>query len=100
MAELPKKVWLIVGHRPATRIKELPYSTDPRDYGLPVLKQMSDEEYAAVSNRVRVFQFADDAIEFCYECGLMTTFIYGFRYVNGKYERDNAVTKEVSDTDW
>jgi hypothetical protein len=34
-----------------------------------------------------------------HECGLMTTFIYGFRYVNGKYERDKAVTKEVSDTE-
>ena len=50
--------------------------------------------------RIPIQRFADDAIDFCYECGLMTTFIYGFRYVNGKYERDAAVTKEVSDTEW
>jgi len=36
---------------------------------------MCDEEYAAVCNPVRAFQFADDAI-------------------------DSAVTNEVSDTEW
>jgi hypothetical protein len=100
MKDLPEKVWLILGHHPATRIKELPYSTDPREYGLPGLKPMSDEEYAAVSNRVKAFQSADDAIDFCYECGLMITFIHGFRLIDGKYQPDAAVTREVSDTAW
>ena len=100
MDDLPKKVWLIIGHHPATRIKELPYSTDPREYDLPGLSQMSDEEYAAVSSQVKAFQSADDAIDFCYECGLMTTFIHGFRLIGGEYQRDDAVTSEVSDTKW
>jgi hypothetical protein len=100
MDDLPKKVWLIIGHHPATRIKELPYSTDPREYDLPGLTQMSDEEYAAVSNQIRAFQSADDAIDFCYECGLMLTLIHGFRLIDGKYALDDAVTSEVSDTDW
>ena len=100
MEDLPNKVWLIIGHRPATRIKELPYSTDPREYGLPGLTQMSDEEYAAVSNRIKAFQAAADAIDFCYECGLMLTFIHGFRLIDGKYQLDHAVTSEVSDTNW
>jgi hypothetical protein len=100
MADLPNKVWLILGHHPATRIRELPYSTDPREYGLPGLKPMSDEEYAAVANRIKAFQSAGDAIDFCYECGLMLTLIHGFRLRDGKYELDHGVTSEVSDTQW
>jgi hypothetical protein len=100
MEGLPDKVWLIIGHHPATRTRELPYSTDPRDYGLPGLKPMSDEQYAAVSNRIKAFRSADDAIDFCYECGLGLTFIHGFRLIDGKYQLDKAVTSEVSDTDW
>jgi len=100
MEELPQKVWLITGHHPAAHIDELPYSTDPREYGLPVLQPMSDKEYAAMSNRIKVFQSADDAIKFCYECGFEMTIIHGFRLMDGKYHLDDAVTSEVLDTDW
>lgn len=100
MKELPRKIWLILGHHPATRTKQLPYPTDPREYGIPGLKPMTDEEYAAESNRVKAFQSAADAIDFCYECGLEATSIYGYRLRGGKYQEDDAVTSEVSDTDW
>jgi hypothetical protein len=83
MSERPQKIWLIFGHRPATRKKQLPYPTDPRVYGLPGLKPISDEKYAAESDRVKAFQSADDAIDFCYECGLELTFIYGYKLVDG-----------------
>lgn len=98
--ELPEKVWLILGHHPTLRDVRHSYPTDPRVYGLPGLKPMSDEEYAAEADRVKVFQSADDAIDFCYECGLECTFIHGYRLVNGKYQEDDAVTAEVSETDW
>ena len=100
MKELPPKIWLILGHRPATRKSPLPYPTDPRVYGIPGLQPMSDDEYAVESDRVKAFQSAADAIDFCYDCGLELTFIHGYKLVDGKYEEDESVTSEVSDTDW
>jgi len=61
---------------------------------------MSDKEYDALSDRVKAFQSADDAINFCYDCGLEVTFIHGYRLVNDAYQEDEAVTDEVANTDW
>ena len=100
MKNLPQKLWLILGHQPSTTIREYPYPTDPRLYPIPGLKPMSDEFYASQSNRVKAFQCADDAIHFCYDCGLELTYIYGYRLVDGKYQEDDVVTEEVAGTDW
>ena len=100
MDRLPSKVWLIQGQHPATRIREVPYPTDPRVYGLPGLKPLSDAEYAAIADQVRAFQSADDAIDFCYACGFEMTTVHGFRLIDGQYHPDDAVTDEVLDNPW
>jgi len=98
--EIPNKVWLIVGHRPARNLKNHAYTTDPRSYDLPGLKQMTDEEYTASADRVKAFIKRDDAIDFAYECGLESTMVLGFRLVDGKYEEDRSTANEVLDIDW
>lgn len=100
MISKPAAVWLIIGHRPATKIRRLPYSTDPRDYDLPDMKPMTDDEYANLSNIIKVFSKADDAIAFVYDCGLLTTMCIGFRLVDGVYKHDTEVSDEVLDIDW
>ena|GEM_PF-7102553 len=96
----PEKVWLILGHRPSRRAREVAYPTDPRYYNLPLAKPVSDEQYARVSNQVKAFSSAEDAIDFCYDCGLLLTRIVGYRLVGGEYQEDQDVTDEVLDTDW
>jgi hypothetical protein len=100
MAQLPSKIWLIQGQHPATRLQEVAYPTDPREYRLPGARPVTDEEYAAMADRVKVFQSADDAIEFCYACGFQFTMIHGFRLIDGQYIFDSAVTDEVLDSPW
>lgn len=73
MRSKPEKLWLIIGHRPSVRVREVSYSTDPRDYELPDQNPLTDEEYAQISSRVRVFLAPADAINFCYDCGLEST---------------------------
>lgn len=96
----PRKLWLIHGPSPAKRLKELPYSTDPRDYDLPGLVPMSDEEYAAVANRVRVFQELEHAADFCYECGFEWSVIQGYLLKKRTYHSDPQVTDELLDYPW
>jgi hypothetical protein len=96
----PEKLWLVIGHRPSTVIRKVSYSTDPRNYDLPDLEPMTDEEYAKVSHRMKVFLAADHAIDFCYDCGLELTQCIGFRLVDDKYAYDVDVSSEVLDIDW
>jgi hypothetical protein len=100
MKRWPSKVWLIQGQHAATGFKEPAYSTDPREYGLPGVRQVSDEEYAAMASRVKVFQTPDEAIDFCYACGFEFTQILGFRFHEGAYHPDEEVTNEVLDSPW
>jgi len=64
MKEKPKKVWLILGYRPAKNLKEYDYETDPRCYNLPGFKPMTDYEYSTHNDRIKVFVNKEDAIDF------------------------------------
>jgi hypothetical protein len=92
--------WLIRGTRPARRVQEWPYSTDPRDYALPGLEPMTDEEYDKVSGQLKFFVVIGHAIDFCYGCGFRFTVIRGYRFTRGEYRFDQNVTDEVLDASW
>ena len=81
-------------------MQEWPYSTDPRDYALPDLEPMTDDEYDKVSDRVKIFRVPDHAIDFCYECGFEFSVIRGYLLTGSNYRFDQKVTDEVLDSPW
>lgn len=53
-----------------------------------------------MADRVKAFQSAEDAIDFCYACGFEMTFVHGFRLIDEQYHPDAAVTDEVLNNPW
>jgi len=100
VSEKPEKVWLVFGQHPARNLKDYPYITDPRHYELPGMKPLTDEEYSASFGQIKAFIQKTDAIDFCYECGLEVTLVFGYRLAGDKYVKDDKIADEVLDIDW
>lgn len=100
MTHKPDKLFLVIGHHAAWDAPDFEPSHDPRQYGLPDIDPISDEDYDKEKDRFRAFDNPDDAISFCYSCGLELTICRAYRLVDGQYVRDNEMADEVLDIDW
>ncbi len=92
-AAKPRRLYAVIGIKREVR-DSLPYSTDPRTYGLNVFKkQVSDREFEKeYVERVRVYQSSDAAIDDMYQCGLEPpgSFLLVFTWKNGSWVEDRA----------
>jgi len=101
---MPPRLYAVIGIKRAPPTG-LPYSTDPRTYGLnvfaePVLDAEFEREYA---ERVMVYPTSEPAVDDIYRCGLEPPggFLRVFAWVEGEWVRDDAETHRIlEETSW
>jgi len=104
---MPRHLYAVIG---ITRKvgPPLPYSTDPRAYGLPLSaffkSPVSDDEFEReYLQRVRVYQSSAPAVDDMYRCGLEPpgSWLCVFTWTDGEWVEDPAEAKKViEDTAW
>lgn len=101
---MPARLYAVIGVKRAPG-EPLPYSTDPRAYGLNVFKKpISDDEFEReFIHRVRVYQSSDPAVDDICRCGLEPpgSFLCVFRRQDETWVEDSEETHRVLDeTNW
>jgi hypothetical protein len=93
----PDRVYVIIGslREPYT---EPSYSTDPRPYGLPLIKApVPDDEFEReYRDRVKAFNNPDDAMQFASCCHLMSAMFLVFDRVGEAWMENDAEATRVA----
>ena len=97
-----EKLWVIYGNPydlKHTDEEKLGYSTDPRQYNLPDVPVLEEEEWMEVAHRIHAFRDPDTAYSHAYNCNLESVICKVYVLVNNQWQFDKAATNEFLDID-